>query len=115
MEVMDEYEKIRQIIKQPCNVAWNVPYSISSYKEVLEIWNSYKKTGKIINNIASKSHIERIFNFHLYSGDHIILYYSSHKHDCLWMCKVGGRYINIVVPMTPPNTSKSVIATYSCL
>ena len=36
MSVMYELEKIRELIKQPCNIARTVPFIVNNYKDVLK-------------------------------------------------------------------------------
>ncbi len=111
---MNEFKKIREMIQQPCNVVWRVPYTVPYYRDVVKEWGYYKRTGKIRHKEGSeKIHIERIFDFHLNSQDHILLYYSFNQRNCLWMCKVGNKYINILAPADALETDKnSIIATY---
>ena len=111
---MGEFKKIKEMIQQPCNAVWRVPYRVSYYRDVVREWGYYKKTGKVRYKEESENvYIKRIFDFHLNSSDHILLYYSSNQRNCLWMCKIGNKYINIVAPADTLETGKnSIIATY---
>jgi hypothetical protein len=113
--VIDEIKKIREMIQHPCNVVMRVPYIVKYYRDVVKEWNYYKKTGTVnYKDESKKIHIERIFNFHLNSKDHILLYYSHNQINCLWMCKVDNKYINILVPADTLKTkTHSIIATYT--
>jgi len=108
MSVMYELEKIRELIKQPCNIARTVPFIVNNYKDVLKQWRSYKN-GVIIND----KNLCDIFNFHNDNIDHILLYWSSNQEDCLLMCKISNKYINLCIPMMLDNVEKSFIATYT--
>jgi hypothetical protein len=112
---MNKFKKIREMIQQPCNVVFTVSFMVKYYKEVVEEWNYYKRTGKVrYEKESERFKIERIFNFHLNGGDHILLYYSANKQQCLWMCKVDEKYINLIVPAASLGAkSKSIIATYT--
>ena len=113
--VTDEYKKIRKMIQQPCKAVWCVPYTVDYYSEVVKAWCYYKRTGQIRSSAnIGKVDIERIFDFHLHGEDHILLYYSINQRDCLWMCKVDDKYINILVPaLTLETKQNSIIATYA--
>ena len=109
MSVMYELEKIRELIKQPCNIARTVPFIVNNYKDVLKQWHDYKT-----NQIRSyDKKICDIFEFHNTNCDHIILYWSSNQEDCLLMCKISNKYINIKIPMLIEDTHDSFIATYT--
>ena len=108
MPVIYELGKIRELIKRPCNIAWKVPFIIHSYKDVLTKWQSYKN-GVPINN----KDLSYIFNFHKDSIDHILLYWSSNQTDCLLMCRISNKYINLRMPMLIESAEESFIATYT--
>ena len=108
MSVMYELEKIRELIKQPCNIARTVPFIVNNYKDVLKQWNCYNK-GEAIND----KNLCDIFNFHNDNIDHILLYWSSNQEDCLLMCKISNKYINLRIPMMLDDVEKSFIATYT--
>ena len=55
---------------------------VNNYKEVVEIWNVYKKNKKLDNIF-----IKRIFDVHLMDEDHIILYHSLHYHISFYLYK----------------------------
>ena len=108
MSVMYELEKIRELIKQPCNIACTVPFIVNNYKDVLKQWCSFKK-GIIIDD----KKLCDIFNFHNNNIDHILLYWSSNQEDCLLMCKISNKYINLQMPMLLDGVENSFIATYT--
>ena len=108
MSVIYELEKIRKLIKQPCNIVRTVPFIVNNYKDVLKQWRSFKN-GIIIND----KNLCDIFNFHNDNIDHILLYWSSNQEDCLLMCKISNKYINLRIPMMLDNVENSFIATYT--
>ena len=108
MSVMYELEKIRELIKQPCNMARTVPFMVNNYKDVLKQWSCYNK-GEAIND----KKLGDIFNFHNNNIDHILLYWSSNQEDCLLMCKISNKYINLRMPMLLDGVENSFIATYT--
>jgi hypothetical protein len=108
MSVMYELEKIRELIKQPCNMARTVPFMVNNYTDVLKQWSCYNK-GEAIND----KKLCDIFNFHNNNIDHILLYWSSNQEDCLLMCKISNKYINLRIPMMLDDVEKSFIATYT--
>lgn len=111
---MDEYKKIKKIIQQPCTIAWHISLNVSSYKEVIKEWCMYKRTRRVASDIVKKEEIKQIFDFHLQEDNHILLFYSANQLDCLWMCKIDGKYINLVAPAyTLMKEKKSVIATFT--
>jgi hypothetical protein len=95
MPVMYELEKIKVLIKQPCNMVRTVPFMVNNYKDILDDKN-----------------LCDIFNFHNNNIDHILLYWSSNQEDCLLMCKISNKYINLRMPMTL-DMDNSFIATYT--
>jgi len=108
MSVMYELEKIRELIKRPCNMARTVPFIVNNYKDVLKRWRSFKR-GIVIDD----KKLCDIFNFHNNNIDHILLYWSSNQENCLLMCKISNKYINLQMPMTLDNMNHSFIATYT--
>jgi hypothetical protein len=105
MPVIQELNRIKEIFKRPCNIIYKVPFSVDNYKDVLFAWREYRKKGR-----TSTYHktICDIFDFHNTDCDHIILYC-----DCLLMCKIQNKYINIKIPMLIENAEESFIATYT--
>jgi|TARA_B110001450_G_scaffold174490_1_gene162856 hypothetical protein len=109
MSVIYELDKIREIIKRPCNMTKKVPFVIEKYSDVIDLWDAYKK-----NNLLNYNKILLdIFEFHYSDMDHIILFWSLNKRDCLLMCKIKNKYINITMPMLLQNKSYSFLATYT--
>jgi len=110
MPVIHELNRIKEIFNHPCNIIYKVPFSVDNYKDVLFAWREYKKKGR--NSTYHKT-ICDVFDFHNTNCDHIILYWSSNMNDCLLMCKVQNKYINIKIPMLIENVEESFIATYT--
>ena len=110
MPVIHELNRIKEIFNHPCNIIYKVPFSVDNYKDVLFAWREYKKKGR--NSTYHKT-ICDVFDFHNTNCDHIILYWSSKMNDCLLMCKIQNKYINIKIPMLIENAEESFIATYT--
>ena len=109
MTVIHELNRIREIFNHPCNITYKVPFSVNKYRDVLVAWREYKKNS----NLSFHKTICDVFEFHDSSCDHIILYWSANMNDCLLMCKVQNKYINIKIPMLIENAEESFIATYT--
>ena len=109
MPVIHELNRIREILNHPCNIIYKVPFMVNNYKEVLIAWREYKKN----KNLSFNKTVCDVFDFHTTSCDHIILYWSANMNDCLLMCKVQNKYINIKIPMLIENAEESFIATYT--
>jgi len=111
---MDEiYSIIKSMIMNPSKKVMRVPFHVKSYENVLDIWNVFKKNEKINVDTTDNRLLDGIFQFHLSDVDHIILYYSKHLEDCLLMCKVREKYVNMVASIKPlDQLGYSLIATY---
>lgn len=109
MSVVYELEKIKEIMKKPCNITKKVSFIVNNYNEVLSAWKAYKKNYLL----EDRKDLRSIFDFHNSEINHIILYWSSNQKDCLLMCKIKEKYINIRIPMTLTNINYSFIATYT--
>ena len=109
MPVIHELSRIKEILNHPCNIIYKVPFMVNNYKEVLIAWREYKKNKSLSFNKT----VCDVFDFHNTSCDHIILYWSANMNDCLLMCKVQNKYINIKIPMLIENAEESFIATYT--
>ena len=109
MPVIHELSRIREILNHQCNIIYKVPFMVNNYKEVLIAWREYKKN----KNLSFNKTVCDVFDFHNTSCDHIILYWSANMNDCLLMCKVQNKYINIKIPMLIENAEESFIATYT--
>ena len=82
---------------KPLNII-EIRENVNSYKEVIEIWNVYKKTKKL-NNIF----IKRMLDVHLIDEDHILLFHSKDLNSMLIMCKINKKYKNIEIPFMEVN------------
>lgn len=109
MPVIHELSRIREILNHQCNIIYKVPFMVNNYKEVLIAWREYKKNKSLSFNKT----VCDVFDFHTTSCDHIILYWSANMNDCLLMCKVQNKYINIKIPMLIESANESFIATYT--
>ncbi len=109
MPVIHELSRIKEILNHQCNIIYKVPFMVNNYKEVLIAWREYKKN----KNLSFNKTVCDVFDFHTTSCDHIILYWSANMNDCLLMCKVQNKYINIKIPMLIENAEESFIATYT--
>jgi len=109
----DTFSIIKTMIMNPSKKVMRVPFHVKSYKNVLDIWNTFKKQDRINVDTTDNILLDGIFKFHLSDIDHIILYYSKHLEDCLLMCKVREKYVNMVAPIKPfERLEYSLIATY---
>ena len=54
-----------------------------------------------------------IFELRKKNADHIALYYSKNQDNCLLMCKISGKFINLLLPALEINLrERSFIAVY---
>ena len=107
-------DKINQMLRRPCNVAYEIPLCVESYSEVIVAWNRYCSGGALPIPSSARSIIRSIFDFHANSSDHIILYYSRNQDKFLLMCRVGGRLVNLWAPAVDiQHRDKCFVATYS--
>ena len=107
--------KIKNLLLQGCNVIYDTKLSVFDYKEVLDVWLKYKKENKLYLLENDKHVVKNIFDFHKKNIDHVILYYSKELLDCLIMCKIDNKYINVKIPSDNciHVVNKSFIAVYS--
>ena len=88
-----------------------VPFRVTHYAEAVTLWSQYKKHKSIsINN----THVENAFKFHLDCGDHVIMFHTYKDNNCLLLCKVNNKFINIIIPFINDGSliNESFIATY---
>tara|TARA_Y100000591_G_C21818255_1_gene692021 strand:+ start:1142 stop:1483 length:342 start_codon:yes stop_codon:yes gene_type:complete len=85
--------KILHTLKKKPNNIFNINVSVKNYDYVLNEWKIYKKS-KTHENIT----IKNIFDIHLQSNNHIILYSSKELDDVLCMCKMNNIYKYIQLP-----------------
>ena len=83
------------MILKPCKKITFIPHHVNNYSKVIEFWNKYKKNRRISIDIILKN----IFDFHLSKNNHVLLYYSTNLDNCLMMCKINEKYINIRAPI----------------
>jgi hypothetical protein len=110
----DPLIKIKNILKKPSKSIIYLPYQVTTYSEVIEQWKKYKKHRHIkIDEINSVWPVAQIFNFHFSKINHVLLYYSANLENCLLMCKINNKYINMIAPMEPlKDIGRNFVATY---
>ena len=108
-------EKIKELLLQECNIVYDTKLNVSNYNDVINVWLQYKNEKKLNIDEENSYLIKSIFDFHEKNIDHVILYYSKQMLDCLIMCRIDNRYINIQIPSEDKirNFNKSFIAVYS--
>lgn len=107
----EKIKRIFNIFSKPCNMIYPIKYEINHYKEVINIWKSYKREKKIYNNDFL---IKDIFDFHLSNTNHVILFYSKNNKNALLMSKIDNEYINLIIPAySLRNKGVSIISTFT--
>lgn len=108
-------EKIKKILLQDCNVIYNTKLSVFDYNEVINVWLKYKNENKLYLLENDKHVVKTVFDFHKKNIDHVILYYSNELLDCLLMCKIDNKYMNIQMrsEYSIQKFNRSFIAVYS--
>ena len=101
------------MITCPPKKTMRVSFEVNTYQKVLEIWQKFKR-GQMPPSISLDDHLlHAVFKFHQSQINHVILYYSKEKNDCLLMCKVDNEYRNISASIEPlEKLEYSIIATY---
>ena len=77
---MDEVLKqIKYLLKTPSKKIIYIPFEVSSYSKVIEIWKDYKKTKRVTLNLKDIQNkiLDNIFSFHSNHKNHVLLYYST--------------------------------------
>ena len=109
-----KFQKIKQILNQGCNVVYRLKLEVDSYKSVIDVWKTYKRNNIISITTSDRRIIKEIFDFHKTINDHVILYFSRKKKNCLLMCKINNEYINLLIPAVKINRDqKSFVAIYN--
>ena len=108
-------DKIKNLLLQDCNIIYNTKLSVIDYNEVINVWLKYKNENKLFLFDEDKHIVKNVFDFHKENIDHVILYYSKELLNCLIMCKIDNKYINIMIPGEEKirKHNKSFIAIYS--
>ena len=108
-------DKIKNLLLQDCNAIYTTKLSVFDYNEVINVWLKYKNENTLILHEDEHYIVKNVFEFHKENIDHVILYYSKELIDCLIMCKIDNKYINIQIPSEHNirNFNKSFIAVYS--
>jgi hypothetical protein len=97
MPVVEELDKIKCILQNVSNVVYPVAINVKSYKNVLDRWLSYKNFTRL-HFAPHMGLIRDIFRFHRGNLNHVIVYFSRNMIDCLLMCRIKGKYVNILTP-----------------
>ena len=92
------WDKIKNLLLQDFNVIYNTNLSVCDYNEVIDVWLKYKNENKLFLMEEDHHIVKNVFDFHKENIDHVILYYSKELMDCLIMCRIDNRYINIQIP-----------------
>ena len=89
-----KFQKIKQILNQGCNVVYRLKLEVDAYKSVIDVWKTYKRINTLGIVTSDRRIIKEIFDFHKTINDHVILYFSSKKENCLLMCKINNEYMD---------------------
>jgi hypothetical protein len=87
----------KKLLDKPNNVIL-LKDKVNNYNDVLNLFNNYKKTKHIKN-----SFINVLFSMHISRENHIFLYHSEYKNDCLIMSKFNNNYYNCTIPYLESN------------
>ena len=107
----DELLFIKKIILTKPTYMAEVPFRVSNYGEAVKLWCEYKKNRTIkIDN----AHILNALKFHLDCEDHVLMYHTYKDNNCLLLCKVKNKFINLIIPFVNEGNelNNSFIATY---
>jgi len=101
------------LLKTPTYVL-KIPYNVENYNEVIEIWKEYKEKNELR---LKEREIKEILKFHKTNDNHIILYHSRNKENCILLCKINKLYYNIIIPIEEEDNkyelkTMSFLATY---
>lgn len=84
---------IKKILcNKPMNVVLTELY-VKSYEDVIKMFNNYKITKNAENNF-----INTLFSMHIENNNHMFLYHSVYKNNCLIMSKYNNNYYNCTIP-----------------
>jgi hypothetical protein len=114
-----KFQKIKQILNQGCNIVYRLKMEVNAYKSVVDVWKNYKHNNTLSITTSDRRIIKEIFDFHKTINNHVILYFSSKKENCLLMCKINkckinNEYINLLIPAVKINRDqKSFVAIYN--
>ena len=103
---------IKRLLLAGCKTAFKTPIEVDSYNTVIRGWNAFRQDGSL-SDVENRYVVNGIFQFHKSNLDHVILYYSRNRTDCLLLCKIGGRYKNIRISSYGlENREKNIVAVY---
>ena len=85
--------KIKNLLLKPCTSVERISFSVNNYKDVINLWINYKKNELTIKDYT----IKNIFIFHKNLFDHVIIYHSQNMETSLLMCRISGKYKNIII------------------
>ena len=105
--------RIKHILKQGCNIIYKLNLEVQSYKNVIDVWKKYKHNNMLLVH-NDRDVINDIFNFHKSNTDHVILYHTKYNENCLLMCKINGKYINLLIPAVEINQEQKSFAAVYC-
>ena len=107
----EELKFIKEIILTKPTYMAEVPFRVNNYGEAVKLWGQYKKYKSIsINN----EHVINAFKFHLNCNNHVVMFHTYKDNNCLLLCRVKDKFINIIIPFVNEGTAitESFIATY---
>jgi len=107
----EELKFIKEIILTKPTYMAEVPFRVNNYGEAVKLWGQYKKYRSIsINN----DQVINAFKFHLNCNNHVVMFHTYKDNNCLLLCKVKDKFINIIIPFVNEGSAirESFIATY---
>ena len=108
-------KKIKEIfVEKKPNIVYPIRYIINDYVSIVKLWKKFTITGKIICPFEFEDILKNIFIFHNSQINHVIAIQSYNLNNCLLMCKINNKYINIIIPKIPFHENEiSIIATFT--
>ena len=102
--------KIKKLLKKKPVSTFNYPLETKDYTFVVKMWIKYRKEKRLL---IDDHNIRTVFQFHLSPFDHIICYFSKGTTMALLLCKINGKYINMLIPAESRLVlENSLLATY---
>ena len=98
-------EAIRNMMLRESTTVTDVPFEVTDYKEVIQLWELYKGTNELHGIVSEKyseggeKRLKELFEMHKTGKDHVFMYISRLMSETLLLCKIGNLYVNIIMPI----------------
>ena len=97
-------EKIREMMFTESKQSCKVPFEVTSYERVMDLWDHYKVKKELDSVLSVQGYgdyaitmLNNYFAYHMDGGDHVILFSCYKLEKFLLLSKVGNMHVHIII------------------